>query len=45
VGASYCWADLDSGVSSAYLTNSRVPEPWHSVRLDIVANLVHSAID
>jgi CubicO group peptidase (beta-lactamase class C family) len=45
VGASYCWADPDSGVSFAYLTNSRVPEPWHSRRLDIVANLVHSAID
>ena len=45
VGASYCWADPDSGVSFAYLTNSRVPEPWHSRRLDLVANLVHSAID
>ena len=45
VGASYCWADPDSGVSFAYLTNSRIPEPWHSSRLDIIANLVHSAID
>ena len=45
VGASYCWTDPDSGVSFAYLTNSRIPEPWHSQRLDIVANLVHSAID
>ena len=45
VGASYCWGDPDSGVSFAYLTNSRIPEPWHTRRLDIVANLVHSAID
>ncbi|MFM1992063.1 MAG: hypothetical protein RJA99_5020 [Pseudomonadota bacterium] len=44
VGSSYCWADPDSGVSFAYLTNSRVPDPWHSVRLDRVSNLVHSAI-
>ncbi len=45
VGASYCWTDPDSGVSFAYLSNSRGPEPWHSQRLDIVANLVHAAID
>jgi CubicO group peptidase (beta-lactamase class C family) len=45
VGSSYCWGDPDSGVSFAYLTNSRIPDPWHSSRLDLVANLVHSAID
>jgi CubicO group peptidase (beta-lactamase class C family) len=45
VGSSYCWADPDSGVSFAYLTNSRVPDPWHSERMDTVSNLVHSAID
>ena len=45
VGSSYCWGDPDSGVSFAYLTNSRVPDPWHSARLDVVSNLVHSAID
>ena len=45
VGSSYCWADPDSGVSFAYLTNSRIPDPWHSRRLDLVANFVHSAID
>ena len=45
VGTSYCWADPDSGVSFAYLSNSRQPDPWHSRRLDVVANLVHSAID
>jgi CubicO group peptidase (beta-lactamase class C family) len=44
VGSSYCWADPDSGVSFAYLTNSRVPDPWHSARLDQVSNLVHTAI-
>ena len=37
-------ADPDSGVSFAYLTNNRVPDPWHSKRLDLVANFVHSAI-
>lgn len=45
VGTSYCWTDPDSGVSFAYISNSRQPDPWHSRRLDIVANLVHSAID
>ncbi len=44
VGSSYCWADPDSGVSFAYLTNSRVPDRWHSQRLDLVSNLVHTAI-
>ena len=43
-GNSYCWADPDSGVSFAYLTNCRIPDPWHSVRLDLVSNFVHSAI-
>ena len=44
VGTSYCWADPDSGVSFAYITNNRIPDPWHSWRLDHVANLVHTAI-
>lgn len=44
VGSSYCWADPVSGVSFAYLTNSRQPDPWHSQRLDTIANFVHSAI-
>jgi CubicO group peptidase (beta-lactamase class C family) len=44
VGSSYCWADPDSGVSFAYLTNSRVPDPWHSARLDTVSNMVHASI-
>jgi CubicO group peptidase (beta-lactamase class C family) len=45
VGSSYCWADPDSGVSFAYLTNNRVPDPWHSDRMDRVSNAVHAAID
>jgi CubicO group peptidase (beta-lactamase class C family) len=44
VGSSYCWGDPDSGVSFAYLTNSRVPDPWHNQRLDVVSNSVHAAI-
>ena len=38
-------ADPESGVSFAYLTNSRVPDPWHSERMDRVSNFIHSAID
>lgn len=45
VGSSYCWADPDSGVSFAYLSNSRIPDPWHSERLDRISNLVHTSID
>jgi len=45
VGSSYCWADPDSGVSFAYVTNNRVPDPWHSRRMDLVSNAVHAAID
>lgn len=44
VGTSYCWADPDSGVSFAYITNNRIPDPWHSERLDTVATLVNAAI-
>jgi CubicO group peptidase (beta-lactamase class C family) len=45
VGSSYCWGDPDSGVSFAYITNSRIPDPWHSARLDLISNCVHTAID
>jgi CubicO group peptidase (beta-lactamase class C family) len=45
VGSSYCWADPDSGVSFAYLTNSRIADPWHSARMDTISNCVHAAID
>jgi len=44
-GTSYSWADPTSGVSFTYLTNHMVPDPWHSARLDRIANLVHAAID
>ena len=44
-GSSYSWADPTSGVSFTYLTNYVQPDPWHSPRLDRVANLVHAAID
>jgi CubicO group peptidase (beta-lactamase class C family) len=44
VGSSYCWGDPDSGVSFAYLTNCRLPDPWHSERMDVISNLVHTAI-
>ena len=43
-GTSYSWADPDSGVSFSYLTNCMAPEPWHSVRLDRVSNIVHASI-
>lgn len=45
VGSSYCWGDPETGVSFAYLSNSRVADPWHSRRLDIVSSLVHAAIE
>src|SRR3954471_10664371 len=45
VGSSYSWADPESGVSFSYITNFVSPDPWHSARLDRVANLVHAAID
>lgn len=45
VGSSYSWADPSSGVSFTYLTNFVSPDPWHSLRLDRVSNLVHAAID
>ena len=44
-GTSYSWADPTSGVSLCYITNFVQPDPWHTARLDRVANLVHAAID
>ena len=44
-GTSYSWVDPSSGVSFSYLTNFMAPDPWHSLRMDRVANLVHAAID
>jgi CubicO group peptidase (beta-lactamase class C family) len=44
-GSSYSWADPTSGVSFSYMTNHFAGEPWHTLRLDRVANIVHAAID
>ena len=44
VGSSYCWADPESGTSFAYISNSKIPDPWHSRRLELISNCVHAAI-
>jgi CubicO group peptidase (beta-lactamase class C family) len=44
VGSSYVWGDPDSGVSYAYLSNSRLGPGWHERRLEILSNCVHAAI-
>jgi CubicO group peptidase (beta-lactamase class C family) len=44
-GSSYSWGDPVSGVSFSYMTNHFSIEPWHTMRLDRVANIVNSAID
>ena len=44
IGSSYSWTDPDSGVSFCYVSNAVAPEPWHSVRMDQVSNLVHASI-
>jgi CubicO group peptidase (beta-lactamase class C family) len=44
VGTSYSWADPDTGVSFTYLSNSQLPEPWHSKRLDEIATPAHAAV-
>lgn len=43
-GTSYSWGDPESGVSFTYVANCMSPEPWHSVRLDRVSNVVHASI-
>jgi len=45
VGSSYCWADPDSGVSFAYISNSKISDPWHSRRLELISNCIHAAIE
>src|SRR5258707_3333620 len=42
VGSSYCWADPDSGVSFAYLTNVRRPDPSQSAEVGHCINTVHT---
>lgn len=44
-GTSYSLADPTSCVSFTYVTNFMQTDPWHSARLDRIANLVHAAID
>lgn len=44
VGSSYCWADPDSGVSFAFLSNARLDEDAHLPRMDVLSNFVHAAI-
>ncbi len=44
VGTSYCWGDPDSGVSLAYVSNSRLPDAWNFRRWEIISNCVHAAI-
>jgi CubicO group peptidase (beta-lactamase class C family) len=44
VGTSYSWADPGTGVSFTYLTNSQLPEPYHSRRLDEIMTLAHAAV-
>ena len=43
-GTSYSWGDPESGVSFTYLSNCISPEPWHTIRLDNVSNIVHASI-
>lgn len=44
VGSSYCWGDPDSGVSFAFLSNTRLEEEAHLPRMEVLSNLVHAAI-
>ncbi len=44
VGSSYCWGDPESGVSFAFLSNTRVEEERHAARMERISNLVHAAI-
>lgn len=41
---SYSWADPETGLSFTYLSNGRCDEPWHSRRLDQIANLAHASL-
>jgi CubicO group peptidase (beta-lactamase class C family) len=44
VGTSYCWADPNSGVSFAFLSNCRRDNEWHNKRMDTLSTLVHASI-
>ena len=44
VGTSYCWADPESRLSFAFLSNCRRDNAWHNRRMDILSTLVHASI-
>ncbi|WP_135470209.1 serine hydrolase domain-containing protein [Crenalkalicoccus roseus] len=44
VGSSYCWADPESGVSFAFLSNCRQEEEFHDRRMDMLSTMAHAAI-
>lgn len=44
VGSSYCWADPASGVSFAFLSNTRQTEEFHGPRMDTLSTMAHAAI-
>jgi hypothetical protein len=29
----------------AYISNGRLPDPWHGARLDVISNCVHASIN
>lgn len=44
VGSSYCWGDPQSGVSFAFLSNTRQTDEFHGPRMDTISTLAHAAI-
>ena len=44
VGSSFCWADPRSGVSFAFLSDTRLDDALHLEQLDLLGNIVHAAI-
>ena len=44
VGSSYCWGDPESGVSFAFLSNTRQADEFHGPRMDAISTLAHAAI-
>jgi CubicO group peptidase (beta-lactamase class C family) len=44
VGSSYCWGDPESGVSFAFLSNTRQTDEFHGPRMDVISTLAHAAI-
>ena len=44
VGSSYCWADPVSGLSFAFLSNTRQTDEFHGPRMDTLSTLAHAAL-